>query len=150
MFYEISSVMHALFYALVEPILYIIIGATVYLLGNLCPSGAKQFVKSGNFNILQEWPLFLDDVGTELVQPALPALLGNTTRELVCRELPILLTIFGDKFCKNSILVFGPLLLGLLPLIGQLHVPRVALDHRLFHILADHSPGIGAMFFHGV
>ena len=102
------------------------------MLRDLTPACFVLNVKLDDKQILIQGPLPLDNVGAEVVVPALTALFSDATGELCSYPSPSFGTHLRDNRCEEIVLLLTPVSLSYIILATQLKVAFVALDLGLF------------------
>ena len=120
----------------------LVIIAAGHKLGNLRPAWPMLVVKTQDFLVLLDRPLFLCELWTQNVDPALATLLVDTIWQCLAHLLPVFWPVHGHLLGKNFVLLWcpGELLSVVLLTADKLQIPFMALDHRLEQELADAAP----------
>jgi hypothetical protein len=96
-------------------ILYRIVRSPLEVLGEVSPLVAHILVEDEENPLLIFGPLFLIDVGVEMIMPSFPALFADATLDregctwhVFSDDSPLLGTVLGDKFDEVLILFLSP------------------------------------------
>ena len=90
-------------------------------------------IQLSDLNLLLFRPLVLFDLWVQLIEPSLSALLSNAAWDHIRDDFPVPFAVLSDVVFEDLILLRCPLLREVVPLVGQIVVACVALDHRLIH-----------------
>ena len=135
------SVLEPFFKVRIVSILDLIVGASGDELGHLAPASVVFAVQPHDEQVLLERPLALDDVGRQVMVPALPALLANAPGQVHGDSRPVTRPVAPDNRRERLVFGLGPGCVGHVATVAQLEVPLVALNLRLAQQLADAAPG---------
>lgn len=126
----------------VEAVLDGVVGAALDLLRNFGPFVSELGVELQNFAVLLSSPLLLGEVGVQVIDPALTALLADAARHKLGNLGPVAAADLTHDDLEALVLVGGPpVALEQLALIVELEPPLVALDLTLAgDVLANTVP----------
>mmetsp|Transcript_33230 Transcript_33230/g.98762 ORF Transcript_33230/g.98762 Transcript_33230/m.98762 type:complete len:262 (+) Transcript_33230:1740-2525(+) len=126
-----------------------VVGPAVQQLGDLGPPGPQSSGRFDDHLVLLLHPLSAVDVRIEVIVPALPALLPQSSLELLGDERPLLLPVLMDQLCHLRVLLGSPRTLDqsgledLLPSMEALDVGAIGED------FGDLLPVLGRVGVHG-